>query len=268
MAGATATADGFSPSSASATSGTAIANGSATGEPRYGSPFAFSISPSQDTYGSSGGMTSASITCQPCCVDPTNSINYHLTTWFGYPDLPGRPGYGGICRGAVDNTKPLKIYGTFTLYEDLFGGLFGPFGTPADNCIVASSTVEFISSVESLKLTTKTTCPTSITPPTTRFSVLKAAYDSAINPDLAFLINPDLTISGGFYLCGCAADNFSNRWFLFFKKNIQPSSYTCSPFSITWDDSAVSSYQSWGMFCETGTTSDFKRLRFKVTFTL
>lgn len=179
--------------------------------------------------GTSGGTTSGTLACVPCC----NSGVQYLPGWFSYAN-PSKGLAAGLCPGAVDNSVPVTVYATFNLNP-------APGVNLADYCVPSSFTIEMIANdpynPSRLKpLAYSTNC--SPIYPGTRFGFLDiigkgfftASVNTGNNPSIvAYLVN----------MCSC-----NNVGYLVFSSYYIPTSQyapeiygsldSCSPFSVTF----------------------------------
>lgn len=101
-ANATATADAFSPTTATVFQPSATASASSTISGLSGPTPGVSYSIQGGATGTSGGTSTGTITCNPCC-SPLGAFGF-LPAWFG-PN--------GLCPGAVDNSIPVTVWANF-----------------------------------------------------------------------------------------------------------------------------------------------------------
>jgi hypothetical protein len=202
---------------------------SVTGVEAWSNSVATTFAPSGGATGTSGGTTSGTLSCVPCC----NSGIKYLPGWFSYAD-PSRGLADGLCPGAVDNSVPVTVYATFNLTPATGVSL-------ADYCIPSSFTIEMIANdpynPSRLKpLAYSTSC--SPIYPGTRYGFLdiigKGFFTASVNTGsnpyiLAYLVN----------MCSC-----NNVGYLAFSSYYIPTTQysptiygsldSCSPFSLTF----------------------------------
>lgn len=106
---ATAIADVFSPTYATSTAPTASVSSSSTASGLTNPPAVISYTPTASVYGSSGGTSTGTVGCAPCCGGASGGGGF-LPAWFG-PN--------GLCPGAVDNSVPVTVWATFLLEPKL-----------------------------------------------------------------------------------------------------------------------------------------------------
>lgn len=180
----------------------------------FGSNPAFSIAPTGSASGTSGGTTTSTINCAPCC----STVKF-LEAIFGA---------SGACPGAVDNSVPVTLYATFNLTATGSHNL-------ADYCLPASATLEIIADDYYLTMGTRFTsfsasC-SAVSPPTTRLvpKQSKAFYFYKSGSSLYFYIKNDSL--GSIDVCDCSS---TGKAYLYSFGGPYATSTTCSPFSITF----------------------------------
>ena len=110
---ATAIADVFSPTYATSTAPTVSVSAGSTASGQIDPPAGISYTPTASVYGSSGGSSTGTFACAPCCGGASGGEGF-LPAWFG-PN--------GLCPGAVDNSVPVTVWANFL--TQFIGGVPG-----------------------------------------------------------------------------------------------------------------------------------------------
>lgn len=193
----------------------------------YKGPSAISIPPSGGATGTSGGTSTTTLTCTPCCAPATN----YLAGWFGS---------SGLCPGAVNNTVPVTLNASFSFTVN------SPY-TLSGLCLPASGTLSMTANNPSssyqqyLYWSSPTTC-TTVSPPTTRLQGKTGL--------IPYWVLPSGNIRTVYpYICNCYSFGYIN---LYISETTAPT-YSCSPFSITFNGTMYDMYTPVGTFSVTFT---------------
>lgn len=184
-----------------------MAGTSAIASEGYIGPSTISVAPSGSATGSTGSTSTTALTCTPCCAPFVSFLN----AWFGQYSL---------CPGAVDNSVPVTLNASFSL------AITAPYSTLGTYCLPSTGTASLVANNYSqpnlLYWSSPATCST-VSSPSTRFQ--------PTTTNICFVVLGGGKLRSQYPLiCGCP----SSPQISLAMYDMTASSYSCSPFSITF----------------------------------